>query len=171
MRHPGVLAVDYPPMYSVEFTPATEVLRWQVLGIFLRVASWPLSYLLLAKEKAQLYFWTELAYTLLHALLIWACVRVWGLPGTGIAFFGLYVGYSLLMSVLGRKLSGFEWSTPNKRLTLVAVPTIVLVFMCRMLPSPWHLISASARPPSQRGTMASAGVAGWFGHDLRSLSR
>ncbi len=139
-------------MYSEQFTPATEVLRWQVLGIFLRVASWPLGYLLVAKEKAQLYFWTELAYTVLHVVLIWTCVRFWGLPGTGIAFFGLYIGYSLLMSVLAHRLSGFAWSLPNRRLAAVAIPTILLVFLCRMLPSPWHLVSATA----------STAFAGWY---------
>ncbi len=80
-----------------------------------------------------------------YAALIWICVQLWGLPGTGIAFFGLYVYYFLLMSVVTHKLSGFAWSAPNKRFALVAIPTVAFVFVCPMiLPSPWHFIAAGA---------------------------
>jgi PST family polysaccharide transporter len=129
--------------YSGQFGLAAEVLRWQVLGLFLRVASWPMAYLLLAKGKTELYFWTEVSYNMLHAGLIWACVQLWGLPGTGIALFVLYVYYSVLMSVVTQRLSGFAWSMPNKRFALIAIPTVAFIFMCpMMLPSPWHIISS-----------------------------
>jgi len=132
-------------LYSEQFGLATDVLRWQVLGVFLRVASWPLGYLLLAKGKARLYFWTEVFYNVFHAGLIWICVRLWGLPGTGIAFFGLYVFYFVLMWVVMRQVSGFAWSTANRRVALVAVPTVAFLFLCPLiLPSPWHSISGGA---------------------------
>ena len=113
LAFPGICAtLTFAPfivqfLYSGTFGLATDVLRWQVLGVFLRVASWPMGYLLLAKGKAKLYFWTEVSYNALHAALIWICVQLWGLPGTGIAFFGLYVYYFLLMSVVTQRLSGF----------------------------------------------------------------
>jgi len=145
-------------LYSGEFGLAAEVLRWQVLGIFLRVASWPMGYLLLAKGKAKLYFSTELSYNALHVALIWICVQRWGLAGTGIAFFGLYVYYLLLMYVVFHRLSGFAWSGPNKRFALIAIPTTAFVFLCPMiLPSPWHFISA----------VATTTLVGWY--SLRTL--
>ena len=104
-----------------------------------------MGYLLLAKGKARLYFWTELSYNLLHAALVWACVRVWGLPGTGIAFFGLYVYYCGLMWIVTRRLSGFAWSTRNTRVAAVAIPTVAFVFLCPiLLPSPWEVVAAAA---------------------------
>jgi enterobacterial common antigen flippase len=148
---PGICAtVAFSPLivsflYSSQFGLATDVLRWQVLGVFLRVASWPMGYLLIAKGKAQLYFWTELSYNLLYAGLIWICVRLWALPGAGIAFFGLYVYYGLLMCVVTRRLSGFAWSSANKRIASVAIPTVAFVFLCpSILPAPWHFVAASA---------------------------
>jgi antigen flippase len=132
-------------LYSGRFGLASEVLRWQVLGVFLRVASWPLGYLLLAKKRAALYFWTELSYNLLHAALIWVCLQFWGLLGTGIAFFGLYIYYSLLMTVVTRRLTGFRWSQRNKQRASIAVPTVAFVFSCPLiLPSPWHFVVAGA---------------------------
>lgn len=165
LAFPGICAtLAFSPLiiellYSGQFGLATEVLRWQVLGIILRVASWPLAYLLLAKGKAKLYFWTEVSYNAIHAGLIWICVRLWGLPGTGIAFFGLYVSYSLLMSLVAQKVSGFAWSAPNKRFALVAIPTVAFIYVCPMiLPSPWHFISAGAVTT----------LAGWY--SLRTLA-
>jgi antigen flippase len=150
MALPGICAtlafspLIIPLLYSGGFGPASEVLRWQVLGIFLRVASWPLGYLLLAKGNARVYFWTEASYNLLHAALIWICVQLWGLPGTGIAFFGLYIFYWLMMSIVLRRLSGFAWSAPNRRLAMVAIPVVTFVFLCPMiLPSPWAAFVAA----------------------------
>ena len=151
LAFPGICAtlafapVIVPLLYSAQFDPATEIVRWQVLGIFLRVASWPLGYLLLAKGKARLYFWTEVSYNVVYIGLIWICVGAWGLPGAGIAFFGLYIYYTVLMCIVTRRLSGFAWSPANKRLSIVAVPMVVFVFLCPMLfPAPWHVFTATA---------------------------
>ena len=46
--------------YSAKFGPAVEILRWICLGMMLRVASWPLGYVLIAKGEGMLFFWTEL---------------------------------------------------------------------------------------------------------------
>jgi PST family polysaccharide transporter len=130
-------------LYSPQFEPATDVLRWQVLGTFLRVASWPLGYMLIAKRKALLYFWTELSYNLLYVGLIWIGVRLWGLPGAGIAFFGLYIYYCLLMYVVTRRLSGFAWSAANRRFAWIAIPTVLFVLACPLvLPAPWQTVAA-----------------------------
>ena len=132
-------------LYSPQFEPATDVLRWQVIGTLLRVASWPMGYMLLAKGRARLYFWTELSYNLLYLALIWIGVSLWGLPGAGIAFFGLYVYYCALMCVVTRRLSGFTWSPANRRLTVIAIPAVVCVFVSPMILSgPWQFIAAGA---------------------------
>jgi PST family polysaccharide transporter len=151
LAFPGICAtLAFSPLivsvlYSPQFGLATDVLRWQVLGVFLRVASWPMGYLLLAKGKAQLYFWTELSYNLLYAGLIWICVRLWALPGAGVAFFGLYIYYCVLMCVVTRRLSGFAWSRANRRVASVAIPIVAFVFLCpSILPAPWHFVSAGA---------------------------
>ena len=151
LAFPGICAtLAFSPLivqllYSGQFGPADEVLRWQVLGVFLRVASWPMGYLLLARRRATLYFWTELSYNLVHVGLLWIGIRVWGLPGTGVAFFGLYVYYTVLMYFVTRRLAGFAWSIPNMRLALVAIPTVAFIFAApAVLPSPWHFIASGA---------------------------
>ena len=151
LAFPGVCAtLAFAPwivtlLYSGRFDPATEVLRWQVLGVLLRVASWPMGYLLIAKRQTKLYFWAELSYNVLYAGLIWLCVQLWGLTGTGIAFFGLYVYYCLLMYIVTRRLSGFSLSISNKRFSMVAIPTALVIFVSPMILTPsWQFIAAGA---------------------------
>src|SRR5208337_3218913 len=54
---PGVLAtLTLAPwvlkiFYSVQFVPAVEIVRWQIVGILLRVVSWPMGFVQLAKGK------------------------------------------------------------------------------------------------------------------------
>ena len=102
--------------YSTKFIPAYGILRWQILGVFLRVISWPVGYLILAKGKALLFFLTESASSLVHLALIMAATKLFGLEGTGIAFFGLYFIYTPTIFFLVRRLSGFSWSNKEFRL-------------------------------------------------------
>jgi enterobacterial common antigen flippase len=104
-----------------------------------------MGYLLIAKGKATVYFGTELSYNLLYAALTWIGVRLWGLPGAGVAFFGLYIYYCLLMWVVTRRLSGFTWSTANRRFASIAIPTVAFVFLSPLIvPAPWHVVPAGA---------------------------
>ncbi len=48
-------------LYATGFTPAIEVLRWQILGDVLKVASWPLGFILLAAGDGNAFFCTETA--------------------------------------------------------------------------------------------------------------
>lgn len=119
---PGIIAtLIFAPFvleifYSSKFIPAYGILRWSILGVFLRVVSWPLGYLILAKGKAMLFFVTELIANVVHLILIWIGTKIFGLNGTGIAFFGLYIIYSLMVLYVGFRLTRFIWSTKNLRL-------------------------------------------------------
>ena len=67
---PGVLAtLTFAPLvialfYSAKFGPAVEILRWICLGMTLRVASWPMGFILLAKGARKTFFWSELLINL-----------------------------------------------------------------------------------------------------------
>jgi PST family polysaccharide transporter len=119
---PGIIAtLIFAPIvlqvfYSMKFVGAYGILRWSILGVFLRVLSWPIGYLLLAKGKAMVFFITELAANLVHMALIWGATRIFGLEGTGVAFFGLYIFYTAMILVVGYRFSGFLWSRTNLRL-------------------------------------------------------
>lgn len=132
---PGILAtLTFAPLvihlfYSAQFIPAFEILRWQILGVFLRVVSWPMGYLLLAKGKGRLFFWTEMSASGIHLILIWIGLSIFGLVGTGIAFFLLYVFYTAMEFFVINHISGFKWTPVNLRLNGIFILFIALVFL------------------------------------------
>jgi PST family polysaccharide transporter len=161
---PGILAVlALGPfllqlLYSAEFRPAFEILRWQALGTFLRVVSWPVAFIMLAKGKGSWFFWTELAANLFYLGLVWGCVSLWGLAGIGVAFFGMYIFYTALMTWVARRLIGFQWAGRNVRLAGLLFPAILVAFLASYFLTP----------------VASAGVGlalalGVGGYSLKSL--
>lgn len=101
--------------YSAEFAVSYEILRWMILGIFLRVISWPMGFLFVAKGKGKVFFLTQLLFNTVHLALIFVLVPFFGIIGTGIGFFLLYVVHVLFMKTLVYKENGFTWSRSNKR--------------------------------------------------------
>jgi O-antigen/teichoic acid export membrane protein len=97
-------------LYAASFTPAIEILRWQILGDVLKVISWPLGFLILAAGDGKTYLLTEASAWIVTASLISGLVRVVGLPITGIAYLAMYAFYLPLVYWLARRRYGFHWS-------------------------------------------------------------
>ncbi len=131
---PGILGtLTFAPwvihlLYSAQFAPAGEILRWQLLGILGRIITWPVGFVLLAKGNARLFFCTELACNLVHLSLIWYGMKWFGLSGLGMAFFGLYVFAVPMTLIVVQRLSGFHWSQSNFRLGIGAILATAAVF-------------------------------------------
>jgi len=132
---PGVLAtLTCAPLviqlfYAAAFGPAVEILRWICLGMLLRVGSWPMAYLLVAKGERKLYFCSELLSNVLSVSLVWVGLGIFELKGAGIAFFALYAVYWTGIYLIVRQLTGFRWSAANLRLVAMFTPGITGVFV------------------------------------------
>lgn len=114
--------------YSSEFHEAADLLRWICLGMMLRIASWPMGFIVVAKGAQNVFFWTEVAATVVHVGLAWLFVRLFGLTGAGVAFFGLYVWHTLVIYLIVRHMSGFRWSPVNLRLGALFLAASAVVF-------------------------------------------
>ena len=105
--------------YSAQFDASVEILRWNCLGMILRVASWPLGYVLIARNEAWAFFWTELANSVVQISLTWVGLLFWGVTGAGVAFFASYLVYWAGIFLVVRQQTGFRWSAENRRIALV----------------------------------------------------
>lgn len=141
---PGVLAtLTFAPVvmrlfYSPEFYGAADLLRWICLGMLLRIIAWPMGFIVLAKNEQAVFFWTEVAATVVHVGLAWLLVSKVGLVGSAAAFFGLYLWHSTLIYFFARKLTGFRWSPDNLRIGLVFLVSSALIFSATLLLPFWQ---------------------------------
>ena len=113
-------------LYSSDFGPAVEVLRWQLLGDILKVISWPLGFMQQARGAGKTFLATETAASVLLILGVFVALPMVGLPATGIAFLAVYVLYLPLVWWLGRRWIGFRW-TRSVRLQAAGIFLIALL--------------------------------------------
>ncbi len=131
---PGVIAtISIAPLvialfYSTKFYAAVDVLRWLCLGMALRILSWPMGFIILAKGAQRFFFWSEAAWTLVYLALAWIGVNSFGLNGAGMAFFGSYIFHVLMVALIVSQLSGFRWSVETKKASLFFISLLALVF-------------------------------------------
>ncbi len=118
-------------LYSAAFLPAVEVLRWQILGDILKVASWPLGFIILAAGAGKTFFWTETLSLVLMGSVVAVFVTSLGLKITGIAFLISYVLYLPLVYFLAWKRIRFIWS---RSVILLLIITFILTVLMAILP-------------------------------------
>jgi PST family polysaccharide transporter len=106
-------------LYSSTFAPAVMVLRWQILSDVLKVAAWPLGFVILAAGDGKTFFWSETLALLIIGVLIAGLLRVVGLEITGIAYLVCYAFYLPLVYILAKSRLGFQWSSAVVRLLFI----------------------------------------------------
>jgi enterobacterial common antigen flippase len=131
---PGVLAtLTFAPLvisllYSARFGGAVGVLRWICLGATLQVITWPMGFIIIAKGKQGFFIFSEVAWTVVAIALAWLCVTRYGVNGAGIAFFLSYVFHGVITYPIVSYLTGFRWSTENKKQGTIFFLLIAAVF-------------------------------------------
>ena len=143
---PGAVAtLTFAPLviaifYTARFGPAVELLRWICLGATLRVITWPMGFIILAKGAQNLFLCSDLAWTVVHVGLAWVGLKTLGLNGAGMAFFGAYFFHACLIYPIVLRLSGFRWSAENKKTGAVYMAAIAAVFCSfYVLPLIWAI--------------------------------
>lgn len=107
-------------LYSAKFAPAAEVLAWMVLGVFGRVLSWPMGYILLAKGAARWFMATELTFLSIQAALVAWLLPRHGVVGAAYAFALCYLLCTAGMAWVGHRLIGFRWSVAVRQMMLAS---------------------------------------------------
>ena len=148
---PGIIAtisfsaLVIPLFYTSGFIEAVGVLRWICLGMALRVAIWPMGFIIVAKNRQLIFIGADLAWTIVNVGLAWVFIDYFGLNGAGISFFVSYVFHGLLIYPIVCALSTFRWSSANKKIGLLFLFSIASVFCGAYLFSPgWAAVFGAA---------------------------
>lgn len=79
-------------LYSDEFTPALEIIRWMLMGDYFKVGAWVLAMPVLAYANMRVFFWTEMLWN--GGFLIFAALSLFvfgSMQGIGTGFLIMYV--------------------------------------------------------------------------------
>jgi len=108
-------------LYSNSFIGASEVLCWQVLGMFGKIISWPMGFILLACADKHAVVWSELVVVVVYLALVWIGVQIFGVVGAGMAFAAQYAFHVLLILWLVKKRHAYVWDIPTLQIVTVAI--------------------------------------------------
>ena len=86
-------------LFSTDFTMADDLYAPQLIGDVVKIASFVLSYVMLAKAMTRLFVASEIAFGVTYLMLVYVCTAHFGLVGAMYAFAINYAGY-LLFNVL-----------------------------------------------------------------------
>jgi PST family polysaccharide transporter len=132
---PGVLAtMTFAPLvirlfYSLKFIVAVDILRWQILGVFLQVVTWPMGFIFRAKGNGKLFVWTEIFHNSAYLCLVWIGIKYFGLPGIGMAFFGMNLIYLVMIYWIVHGKYEFSFSLINIKILLIFSVALGTVFL------------------------------------------
>lgn len=115
-------------LYSNEFGDSVSVLRWQVMGDILKIASWPMSFVLAAMARRKLFFTTQISWNAVYLLLVFFGLPLFGLQITGIAFFLCYLLDIVLNYFITRKINNFHLAKYNLALLTTILISSALIF-------------------------------------------
>ncbi len=96
-------------LYSEEFGPAVALLQWQTAGNVFKLASWTLSFSVVAAARAKTFFLMELSFNIVFLGLVLTLLPSTGLRITAIAFFLGYAVYLITAYLVVRHLHAFRW--------------------------------------------------------------
>ena len=116
-------------LYSADFAAASSLLRWICLGMLLRVVSWPMGFIIVAKGAQWTLIWTEVAATIVHVGLAAVLLVTTGLNGAGAAFVGLYLWHGFLIYFIVKRKYGFSWTQQNLGLGAITILAAIGTFL------------------------------------------
>ena len=115
-------------LYSSQFGDSITVLRWQILGDVLKVASWPLGFIILAAGDGRAFMWTEFFAMTVFTGLTWVGLPILGIQAIGIAFLGTYAAFLPTVYWLAKRRTCFVWEPRIFKHLMLLVLAAIAVF-------------------------------------------
>ena len=94
-------------LYSSAFEPAVTLLQWQMVGNVFKLASWAMSFSIVAAARGKTFFLMELSFNIVFLSMVFVFLPHVGLEVTAYAFVLGYLVYLTIVYVLARSIHGF----------------------------------------------------------------
>ncbi|GGC83062.1 O-antigen translocase [Undibacterium terreum] len=90
-------------VFTEDFSPMLDLLAWQLIGDVIKIGSWVLGFVMLARAMTKAYIITELVFSLSLVLLTYWLTPLFGLKGSVLAFTLNYIFYWACIAVILKK--------------------------------------------------------------------
>ncbi len=90
--------------FTEKFMPMLELFKWQLIGDVVKVASWLLAYVMVAKAMTRVFIYTEIGFSIVFVLSSIIFMNNFGLVGITYAFSLNYLLYFIMMLLTFRKI-------------------------------------------------------------------
>jgi O-antigen/teichoic acid export membrane protein len=126
--------ITYMPLlialfYTHKFSSSVDILQWQLMGDFIRILVWPISFVILAKAKGFLYVISESLWYILYYAMLYFSWDSLGLQSLGMSFFLAYAFLIFIMLMVAYGVSGYLWSRKNFIYIVSFFAMVVLAFL------------------------------------------
>lgn len=125
-------------LYSDKFLAANEYISWACLGMMLRLASWVISFLFVAKAESKLFMLNELSANIYYLAFSLIGYKILGLTGLGIAFAVQYFVYFIQCYLIARKRYNFRFSKSFIRCYGIQLLLIIACLIIVLTLSGWQ---------------------------------
>jgi PST family polysaccharide transporter len=115
-------------LYSAEFTDTVRILHWQLAGTFLKVITWPMGFIILAKGRGGVFVCSEIASISILIVPIFLLWDTFGIEITGMAYLFGHFCYIGIVLGIAHWLCGFSWSRTSLKQMAVFGGLIVFAF-------------------------------------------
>jgi PST family polysaccharide transporter len=116
-------------LYSSAFRPASELLRWQIMGDVLKVGSWPMGYVLLAANRGRTFLAMEALTWTIFLVTTWVLLPFLGLEAAGVGYVVMYLIYLPAMTVVTRTTISRGWTSTMLRHSAIVAAAGAAVFV------------------------------------------
>ena len=123
-------------LYSQDFGPAAEMLRWQVLGDILKLASVPIVFVFLAMGHGGVAIGVQCVWSAAYLGALTLGIHDFGLIMAGIGFWIGYLIYFVVVARVANRLTGLKLNQRNWSLIVLLVLTGGVVIFRATLSTP-----------------------------------
>lgn len=112
-------------LYSDDFLVIEDYLAWASIGIYFKVFSFSLGYILFAKQKSKLFITTAIVFNTFFLLNNIVSYNCWGITGLGISYATNFIFHLIVLFFMMRKLVAYKLT--GNILKIVFVSAILFV--------------------------------------------
>jgi PST family polysaccharide transporter len=118
-----------PLLFSSKFAPAVDILRWQILGDLMKIASWPLGFLLLAAGHGRAFVAVDFSAAAIFVAVTALALERLGPVAPAVAYLAMYLVYAVAVFTLARRSIDFVPTRPVVEAFLAVAAALVVTVL------------------------------------------